>query len=589
MRRTSACVRLENDAHISIAAETRKRLPAEAGGILLGYYENKNIVVTNALVVEGDSPSFTQYVRDDVKANALLRAFLDGRASDDPIGYVGEWHSHPAPRGPSRTDISAMHAIARASDRPIALLVHIPSHSFQFSGLIVERARFGRVSTKEATISLPRNRFQPLRTLPEGAVRTGGPVFISYRHSDGIAQAESLANLLRAAGLVVWRDQTDLLAGTTVDRLEQALTEGLSAAVLVVTPEIASSEIVRERELPRLLELDDDPAFSLCIANKVARAENSSKCDFEAPDRLLGLAPARVLADKKQSDMFDPSGEMEIVRDLLMHRVQLRKPEIRSAGKPFTIRVQSRPAPFAIDAGENDLHIRIEAASSGRLPSPDGLRLIKSTLPLISDAVYASEAKVVQIAGGAHLSVALALGAALPETKIGVLEIIDVEGFKWTSVIAEGGSATDIRTKIIQGDESRKPRVRDRVAIFVSLSLAPDLTAFERLIQDSTGGFNTAAIISVTGNDKIDSGDSGRLSAAIARTIKQIAAGSGRAEVHLAFHGPYAMAVLIGRHFNTLRVVAYEWDTETTGETGYTPVLVLEPGTATGPVAEVLI
>ena len=282
-------------------------------------------------------------------------------------------------------------------------------------------------------------------------------MFISYRQSDGTPQAESLEYLLRAAGLVVWRDRTDLRPGTTTDRLEQALTQGLSAAVLVVTPDIVDSEIVRERELPRLLQLDDAPAFSLCIANKVARAASSSNATIDAPDRLLRLAPARTLADKKQSNMLDPSGEVEIVRDLLMHRVEQRKPAIREVDRPFTIRVQSRPTPFAIDAGDDDLHIRIKAASNGRLPSRDGLKLLQTTLPLISDAVYAAGAKAVRIAGGAHLSVALALGAALPETKIGILEVMDVQDQLWTSMAGDDPLTNDLHTETVDSTGRRRP------------------------------------------------------------------------------------------------------------------------------------
>ena len=46
------------------------------------------------------------------------------------------------------------------------------------------------------------------------------------------------------------------------------------------------------------------------------------------------------------------------------------------------------------------------------------------------------------------------------------------------------------------------------------------------------------------------------------------------------------MAVLIGRYLNTLRTVVYEWDGETAGGPSYTPVIVVEPGLADGPITE---
>lgn len=587
MRRTQARIHLRDEAHALITSETAKHLPAETGGLLLGYREDADIIVTHALVVNGKLAFTNRYVRDDVKANALLHAFLKERADDDPTGYIGEWHSHPAPCGPSPIDVRAIRATAKSSDAAIALVIHIPSSHTAFSGIIASRRRLGRVSTRSAKVSLPQNRFRPLGPLPDGAVRGDGPVFVSYRQSDGTAAAESLEGLLRAVGLVVWRDRTDLRAGTTTDRLEQALTQGLSAAVLIVTPEIVHSEIVRERELPRLLQLDADPAFSLCIANHIARSPNNASCDFEAPDRLLRTAPARTLADKKQTNMLDPAGKVEIARDLLMHRVEQRKSVIRQQHRPFTIRVQSRPTPFAIDAGEDDLHIRLSTAPSGRLPSRSGLKLLQTTLPLISDAVYAAGAKTVRIAGGAHLSVALALGAALPETKIGTLEVLDLQDQVWTSVVGDKLATNDVHIEPI---DIKTPVTagRVRIAVFVSLTPDHDRTAFDRLIRESTAGFTAAAIVSTDPNSRIDAREAGLLSGAVARAIKGLAASCGRAEIHLAFHGPYTMAALTGRYLNTLRTVIYEWEGETADGPTYTPVMVLEPGTAGGPITEVL-
>ncbi|MBD9730254.1 SAVED domain-containing protein [Streptomyces sp. H28] len=590
MTRPAPRIELRHAAYEVIASATARQLPQETGGILLGYQEDANVTVTHALVVDGQGASTHRYVRDDVKANALLAEFLAQRADDDPTGYVGEWHSHPAPSGPSPTDVAAMRATAREHDGPITLLVYAPGGADPFFGLITRRQRWRRITSKAATVLPPPPRFKALGPLPEDSVRRDGAVFISYRQSDGSPQADSIENLLRAAGLVVWRDRTDLRPGTTTDRLEQALTQGLSAAVLVVTPDIVHSDIVRERELPRLLQLDEDPAFSLCIANKTARAGSDAQCDYDAPDRLLRLAPSRTLADKKQSNMLQPSGESEIVRDLLMHRVEQRKPAIHSEQRAFTIRVQTRPVPFAVDAGEDDLHIRIRAASDGRLPLREGLQLLQTTLPLTSDAVYATGAQAVRVSGGAHLSVALALGAALPETKFGTVEVVDARGALWTSTEAGDDPLTsELHTQPVDLEQAQTPDSHDRVAIFVSLTPDPDRTAFEQLLHESSDGFAAAAVVSVVGEDRLDPREAARLSAAAAQHIKELAARSGRAEVHLAFHGPYTMALLIGRYLNTLRTVVYEWDGAAPGRPRYTPALVLEPGVTGGPITTVLL
>lgn len=590
MTRSAPSIDVRADAHETIASEAAKRLPLETGGILLGYREADNLVITHALVVDGGGATKDRYVRDDVRANERLAGFLSDRAEDDPIGYVGEWHSHPAPSGPSTIDRNAMRAAAKAADGPVALLIFTPGDTGAYFGLIARPQRLGRVDTRDANVTFPPPRFGRLGPLPDGAVRADGPVFISYRQSDGTQQAESLENVLRAAGLVVWRDRVDLRPGTTTDRLEQALTEGLSAGVLVVTPDISDSEIVRERELPRLLQLDDDPAFSLCIANTIARPGSESKCDYGAPDRLLRLAPARTLADKKQANVLDPAGELEIVRDLLMHRIEQRRPEIRAEDRDFTIRVQSRPAPFAVDADDDDLHMRIKEATEGRLPAPDGLELLRRTLPLTGDAVFAAGAKRVQISGGAHLSIGLALGAAMPETKIGNVAVLDVQNNVWESTPASNDPwVTELKGEALPTEVAQSGNAANRVAVFVTLTADPDLTAFERLVRESAKGFASVEIVSVTSSNRIDPQEAGRLSQAVAQHVKRLSADHGRAEVHLAFHGPFPMAVLVGRYLNTLRTVAYEWDGDTINGPRYVPAIAIEPGVAGGPITEVLL
>jgi hypothetical protein len=583
MTRHTAHIELSHDAHEHISAETAVGLPKETGGILLGYYESNAVVVTNALTVTSADATTNRYVRDDVLANELLQEFLSGRAGEDPTGYVGEWHSHPAPQRPSSIDIGAVRSIAKTSDKPIALVVHATSDTKPFHGVIAQRQLLRNVTSVNVPVVIPKAKFQPLPALPPNAVRGDGPVFISYRQSDGTEQAERLEHLLRAAGLVVWRDYRDLRPGTTTDRLEQALTKGLSAAVLVVTPDIVHSEIVRERELPRLLELDEDGDFSLSIANTIGRAGSTSKCDYDAPDRLFRLSPHRALADKKQSNMLDANGELEIARDLLMHRVEQRKPSVLSEGRAFSIRLQTRPTPFALDADDEDLHIRINAAAQGRLPDIEGLHLLQKTLPVISDAVYATRAPRVRILGGAHLSIALALGAALPATKFGTVEAVDTKGQVWSSEAhLDDPHHNDIYVEELSDSEG----ANSKVAIFVSLSPGADQTAFERLASEPLHQFGKAAVLTATTTD-IDPRESGRLSQTVAQHIKRLAADTGRAEVHLAFHGPYSMGLLIGRHLNTVRTTAYEW--EDIDSPKYSPTLVLDPGSADGPITKVTL
>lgn len=135
--------------------------------------------------------------------------------------------------------------------------------------------------------------------------REDGPVFISYRRSDGASYVDLIETFLWAGGIAPWRDIIDLPAGETDMRIREAFRQGISAAILVVTPEIGDSEFVPRVELPALLALDrgsDNSAlgsqvpqaenqFRLYIVNTIPKpgksANASLEVDHTAPDRLL--------------------------------------------------------------------------------------------------------------------------------------------------------------------------------------------------------------------------------------------------------------------------------------------------------------
>ena len=96
-------------AHNLITSYAQQYLPAEIGGILLGYREDRLLIITDALIVVNPVPTAAnRYDRDDVQANRQLRGWLAARDRDDPVGYIGEWHSHPARGGSSALDIAAI-------------------------------------------------------------------------------------------------------------------------------------------------------------------------------------------------------------------------------------------------------------------------------------------------------------------------------------------------------------------------------------------------------------------------------------------------------------------------------------------------
>ncbi|MFI7524011.1 Mov34/MPN/PAD-1 family protein [Nocardia salmonicida] len=155
MTRTRYRIELGTRAFEHISALAMQARPAETGGILLGYRQDDLYVVTHALAIDTDSSSAHHYVRDDRRANTVLAQFLADREDDDPIGYIGEWHTHTAAHGPSRLDHRTMAAIARISSQPVSLIVHAVDHSDVLFGVIAKRRRFGRITTDAVAVHRP--------------------------------------------------------------------------------------------------------------------------------------------------------------------------------------------------------------------------------------------------------------------------------------------------------------------------------------------------------------------------------------------------------------------------------------------------
>ncbi len=114
-------------------------LPQETGGILLGFRTPDLVVVTRALTVPDPQSSRHSYRRHRCRAQAQMAAA--GVNTTPAIGYVGEWHTHPADCPPSRTDTRALTATARLTTAPVALIVlaYRANHSVTTHGLTAVR------------------------------------------------------------------------------------------------------------------------------------------------------------------------------------------------------------------------------------------------------------------------------------------------------------------------------------------------------------------------------------------------------------------------------------------------------------------
>lgn len=144
-----ATVHLSRSARDSMEADAQSAMPNETGGILTGWREGTEVIhVSASFVISDPNASGHAFQRDFGRATEVLRAALDEEGRNSPIGYVGEWHSHPAHCGASRADKRSMRHIARTASGPVVLVVI----SRSTTGWVVFAETFSRFRFIPATI-----------------------------------------------------------------------------------------------------------------------------------------------------------------------------------------------------------------------------------------------------------------------------------------------------------------------------------------------------------------------------------------------------------------------------------------------------
>ena len=112
---------------------SREGYPRETGGVLIGHSSADGLVVTHATSSGPDAEQQqSTFRRDGEFTQETVNSVFD--ATGGRSDYLGEWHSHPWPVGPSIMDRQAMAWISRtpAYRTPEPLLV------------IVQRSRWRR-------------------------------------------------------------------------------------------------------------------------------------------------------------------------------------------------------------------------------------------------------------------------------------------------------------------------------------------------------------------------------------------------------------------------------------------------------------
>ena len=415
---------------------------------------------------------------------------------------------------------------------------------------------------------------------PPARVRTLAPVFISYRTSDGSELAAALAWALRATGVPVWHDITDLPPGDTTRRLREALGSGLSGAVLLITPDIQYSAVVRETELPGLLELEPDPAFTFAVGSVAARPAASTAppgLDYSAPDKLLNQ-PEGTLQRFKQYPLFTDGEIALLAREIASQRMQALRPLGRTT---LELDLQTRLDPRGTPS-EAPLAVRTRPPRPGqRVPDPAIWPQIATFLTDLPRLLSLAGTQRLHVRGGAHLSVAFALGAAVPDTSPWQVTIEDQAGGIW------GRSSTAPGPRIALLDHSEPAPVAEKsapIAVYVDLvPVDPPGDTFAAHLATHPGAFGLAARLSPKRRHPIPAEAGSMLTADLAARIRAHAAAAGTHRVHLFLRTPFPLAVLLGRALNTLEVTLYEWD-DATNIPRYVPVATTSSGRGGGPL-----
>ena len=146
---------------------------------------------------------------------------------------------------------------------------------------------------------------------------------------------------------------------------------GLSGAVLLVSPDIGASAVVKDIELPRLLALEAGGAFALSVASTI-EAE-AGRLDYGAPDRLLSQ-PSSTLKRLRQDAALTSKEIADIARSHCRQRMEALRQDIESAGQVIDINLQTRITPSA-NSLNGDLVVRLRPPMPGdRRPNRLGLQ-----------------------------------------------------------------------------------------------------------------------------------------------------------------------------------------------------------------------
>ncbi|MBK8756128.1 MAG: SAVED domain-containing protein [Actinomycetales bacterium] len=405
-----------------------------------------------------------------------------------------------------------------------------------------------------------------------------GPVFVSYRHSDGTEPARAVTAVLRACGLSVWLDEYAMLVGSFTYRMDEALRSGASAGVLVATPDVRLSKAIQTVEFPALARLSQESHMLLGVVSPLRRSDGS--VDEQATAGLYDPIPDFDLADHKHYGADRREDLFSLARDFVIDRMRALRPETERA--VLRIDVATRNQASDSDRTAAHLDVRLDIHGEGLLPSPTGMDLFAAAAPILTQAFVDSGATSVEFSGNGHLSFLLALGAVFPRSRCASMAFVDANGERWLSprtALASPSQPLVVRTAI---PDATIVSAAERVLVSIEVLATGYAPAAVSLLAADPAGWRAAYAItpSVPGN-LLSPADAEAWANDICADLVSVMSEAGVDELHLLYSGPAALAPLIGRNLTGYAVTAYEvLDRFNPTKARYVPTIAIKVGGA---------
>lgn len=123
---------MSEEAAEAIGSAARDDHPVEVGGVLVGVRVGRRPWVTEAIAVPSEHQTPTYY---ELPAGARHAAVDAARQRDERLGYIGDWHAHPADVGASPKDVDTMRRLASDRDagcaRPVLLIARRVAQGYE--------------------------------------------------------------------------------------------------------------------------------------------------------------------------------------------------------------------------------------------------------------------------------------------------------------------------------------------------------------------------------------------------------------------------------------------------------------------------